>query len=54
MSGHSARSETVMKLPTELSDRLLKPFSRFLRIEASAAFLLLLATVVALVVSNSS
>ncbi|AEB58841.1 Na+/H+ antiporter NhaA [Ectopseudomonas mendocina] len=43
-----------MKLPTELSDRLLKPLSRFLRIEASAAFLLLLATVVALVVSNSS
>lgn len=53
MSDHSARSETVMKLPTELSDRLLKPFSRFLRIEASAAFLLLLATIVALAVSNS-
>ena len=41
------------RLPTELLDRLTKPFARFLAIEAAAGGTLLLFTVAALVLSNS-
>ena len=41
------------RLPTELLDRLTKPFTRFLAIEAAAGAILLLFTVAALVLSNS-
>jgi NhaA family Na+:H+ antiporter len=41
------------RLPTELLDRLTKPFARFLAIEAAAGGILLLFTVAALVLSNS-
>jgi NhaA family Na+:H+ antiporter len=41
------------RLPRELVDRLTKPFGRFLHIEALGGGLLLLATVAALVLSNS-
>lgn len=40
-------------LPHELADRFTRPFRRFLKIESAAGVLLLVATVVALVVSNS-
>jgi NhaA family Na+:H+ antiporter len=43
-----------IRLPTELLDRLAKPFSRFLAIEAAAGAILLLFTVAALVLSNST
>lgn len=42
-----------IQLPKVPADRLAKPFSRFLRIEAAAAGVLLLFTVAALVLSNS-
>jgi NhaA family Na+:H+ antiporter len=41
------------RLPTEILDRLAKPFARFLAIEAAAGGTLLLFTVAALVLSNS-
>jgi NhaA family Na+:H+ antiporter len=41
------------RLPTELLDRLTKPFARFLAIEAAAGGILLIFTVAALVLSNS-
>lgn len=41
------------RLPTELVDRLTKPFARFLAIEAATGAILLLFTVAALVLSNS-
>jgi NhaA family Na+:H+ antiporter len=41
------------RLPTELLDRLTKPFTRFLAIEAATGAVLLLFTVAALVLSNS-
>ncbi len=41
------------RLPTELLDRLTKPFKRFLAIEAATGATLLLFTVAALVLSNS-
>ena len=41
------------RLPTELVDRLTKPFARFLGIEAAAAAVLLISTVAALFLSNS-
>jgi len=41
------------RLPTELLDRLTKPFTRFLAIEAAAGGILLIFTVAALVLSNS-
>ncbi len=41
-------------LPTELADRITKPFARFLKIEAAAGVILLLATCAALDLSNSA
>ncbi|MCY1338724.1 Na(+)/H(+) antiporter NhaA [compost metagenome] len=43
----------LIQLPEVLTDRLVKPFTRFLHIEAAAAGVLLLFTVAALVLSNS-
>ncbi len=43
----------LSQLPTELVDRLAKPFARFLRIEAAGGVVLLLFAVVALALSNS-
>jgi len=43
----------LARLPAGFVDRLTKPFSRFLRIEAAAGLVLLLFTVAALVLSNS-
>ena len=43
----------LSQLPTELVDRLAKPFVRFLRIEAAGGVVLLLFAVVALALSNS-
>jgi len=44
---------TFVRLPKEPGDRLTKPFSRFLRIEAAGGAVLLMFTVAALVLSNS-
>jgi NhaA family Na+:H+ antiporter len=44
----------LAQLPRELVDRLTKPFARFLRIEAAGGSILLLFTVAALALSNSS
>ena len=44
----------ITHLPKEFVDRLTKPFTRFLRIEAAGGAILLLFTVAALVLSNSS
>jgi NhaA family Na+:H+ antiporter len=41
------------RLPAEFADRFTKPFQQFLRIEAAAGALLLLATLIALALSNS-
>ncbi|HSS66550.1 MAG TPA: Na+/H+ antiporter NhaA [Gammaproteobacteria bacterium] len=41
-------------LPQEIADRFAEPFARFLKIEAAAGALLLLATVAALILSNSA
>jgi NhaA family Na+:H+ antiporter len=41
-------------LPHEIADRFTEPFARFLRVEAAAGALLLLATVAALILSNSA
>jgi Na+:H+ antiporter, NhaA family len=41
------------RLPGELIDWLSRPFQRFMRIEAGAGAMLLLATIAALVLSNS-
>jgi NhaA family Na+:H+ antiporter len=41
-------------LPPEIADRFTEPFARFLRIEAAAGGLLLLATCTALILSNSA
>jgi NhaA family Na+:H+ antiporter len=44
---------TLARLPTELVDRLTKPFAQFLRVEAASGAFLLLSTVAAIVLSNS-
>jgi NhaA family Na+:H+ antiporter len=44
----------LAQLPRELVDRLTQPFARFLRIEAAGGSILLLFTVAALALSNSS
>jgi NhaA family Na+:H+ antiporter len=41
-------------LPHEIADRFSEPFARFLRVEAAAGALLLLATVAVLILSNSA
>ncbi|MEO4045917.1 Na+/H+ antiporter NhaA [Pseudomonas sp. CAU 1711] len=43
----------LMQLPRVLTDRLAKPFVRFLQVETAVAGVLLLATLIALVASNS-
>lgn len=43
----------LARLPTELVDRLTRPFAQFLRIEAASGAFLLLFTVAALILSNS-
>jgi NhaA family Na+:H+ antiporter len=40
-------------LPTEIADRLTRPFARFLKIKVATGVMLFVATVVALIVSNS-
>ena len=40
-------------LPHEIADRVTKPFARFLKIEAAAGGLLLLAVLIALLLANS-
>ena len=40
-------------LPPELSDRFSRPFARFLKVEAASGAVLLIATVVALILSNT-
>lgn len=52
MTDHQAPSEST-QLPTEIIDRLTKPFSRFLHIESAGGAVLLLFTVAALILSNS-
>jgi hypothetical protein len=47
-------NERTPQLPQELIDWLTKPITRFLRIEAAAGSVLLLFTIAALVLSNSS
>ena len=42
------------RLPPEFADRLTEPFARFLKIEAAAGGMLLIATIVALILSNSA
>ena len=39
---------TLARLPTELVDRLTRPFAQFLRVEAASGALLLLSTVAAI------
>jgi Na+:H+ antiporter, NhaA family len=41
-------------LPPEIADRFTEPFARFLKIEAAAGITLLLATLAALILSNSA
>lgn len=41
-------------LPTEIVDRFIKPFARFLQIKTATGILLLLATLAALILSNSA
>ena len=41
-------------LPSEIADRFTKPFAQFLRIEAAAGAMLLLAACAALILSNSA
>jgi Na+:H+ antiporter, NhaA family len=40
-------------LPHEIADRVTRPFARFLKIEAAAGGLLLLAVLLALILANS-
>ncbi|MGY2916058.1 Na+/H+ antiporter NhaA [Bradyrhizobium sp. USDA 3262] len=47
-------NESLSRLPRVPADRLTKPFMRFLRIEAMAGAVLLLSTLVALALANSS
>jgi NhaA family Na+:H+ antiporter len=46
-------NDRLMRLPKEPVDRLARPLQRFLRIEAMAGIVLLFATAIALVLSNS-
>ena len=53
MSEDQQGNAEFTRLPKELLDRLTKPFTRFLAIEAAAGGILLIFTVAALVLSNS-
>jgi NhaA family Na+:H+ antiporter len=53
MSNHQRGGKKFARLPAEFLDRLTKPFTRFLAIEAATGAILLLFTVAALVLSNS-
>jgi NhaA family Na+:H+ antiporter len=53
MSEHQFERD-LTKLPNALVDLVAKPFGRFLSIQAAASIVLLLSTVAALVISNSS
>jgi len=46
-------SQEIESLPSEIADRFSKPFARFLKIEAAAGVMLLLATLAAMILSNS-
>jgi NhaA family Na+:H+ antiporter len=46
-------NEEGTDLPTEIADRLTRPFARFLKIKVATGVMLFAATVVALIVSNS-
>ena len=46
-------TENSQHLPREIADRFTKPFAQFVRIEAAAGVLLLLATLAALALANS-
>lgn len=47
-------SDGLSQLPTEPADRFTRPFMRFLRVESLAGAILLLATLVALLLSNTA
>ncbi len=47
-------SDNSTGLPPEIADRFTEPFGRFLKVEAAAGGILLLATLVALILSNSA
>ena len=53
MSENTQANTEITHLPKEFVDRLTKPFTRFLRIEAAGDAILLFFTVAALVLSNS-
>jgi NhaA family Na+:H+ antiporter len=53
MSRDRQADRDLTRLPKKFVDRLTKPFTRFLRIEAAGGAVLLLVTIVALVLSNS-
>ncbi len=53
MSEDRKPNRVLIQLPRVLTDRLAKPFARFLHVEAAAAGVLLLATIAALILSNS-
>lgn len=46
--------QDTARLPPEIADRFTRPFARFLKIEAASGALLLLATLTALLLSNSA
>lgn len=46
--------DSLSRLPSEPADRLTKPFMRFLRIEATAGIILLLSTLLALSLANTT
>lgn len=54
MSNKHKAGPDITRLPEEAVDQLARPFARFLRIEAAGGAILLLFTVAALVLSNSS
>lgn len=53
MSEDQRKDGNLARLPKEFGDRLKKPFSRFLEIEAAGGSVLLLFTVIAVILSNS-
>jgi hypothetical protein len=53
MADNREVDDTLAKLPRALVERLTRPFSRFVQIETAAGAVLLAATLVALLLSNS-